>query len=164
MVMSSDGFRPRQEAIQFEGLPAISPLQHAAESDSPWAQRAYQTYLLVRDAHESPPVDRQVRLARVAAAYDAWVDANTGPGRYFDPDHPTPDQESELHSLQIQADPTTVSVEWALQEVTMTKAELARLLRSGMYGSLSEEEIEVFLSQPRHAWRLDGHEGEQESL
>lgn len=159
--MPTDDTEMRQEALPLEGIPPVSPLEHAAQSDNPWAQRAYRTYVLVRDAHEAPSVDRQTRLARVAAAYDAWIEKNSNPGTYFDPDNPTPEQESELHYMQLEADPTTMSVEWALANVTQTKKELAQLLRSGMYGSLSEAEIKDFLARPQESWRLEGDVDEE---
>lgn len=154
--MPTDDTEIRQEALPLEGLPPVSPLEHAAQSDNPWARLAYRTYILVRDAHEGPRVDRQTRLARLAAAYDAWVETNSASGTFFDPDNPTPEQESELHQMQLEADPTTVSVEWALENVTRTRHELAELLRSGMYGSLSEAEISEFLARPQESWRLEG--------
>ena len=157
-MMSANESQSRQENLPLEGIPMVSPLEHAAQSDNPWAQREYHTYILVRDAHEAPLVDRQTRLARVAAAYEAWVAKNSTPGAYFDPDNPSPEQESELHDMQLQADPTTMSVDWALANLTRTKKDLAQLLRSEMYGAMSESDIHIFLTRPEHAWRLEGVE------
>jgi len=157
-MTNGDEFRAKQEPLPLEGMPAISPLRHAAESDNPWAQKAYRTYLLVRNAHQAPRVDRRERLAAIGAAFDAWVERNSSAGRYFDPDDPTPEEESELFEMQLEADPTVMSEEWALENVTMTKTQLRQLLRSGMYGAMSDSDIDAFLARPEHSWRLEGNE------
>lgn len=146
-----------------EGLPAVSALQHAAESDNPWAQQAYQNYLLVREAHKSPREDRHTRLARIGSAYEVWVERNSANGQYFNPDDPTPEQESELHQMQLEEDPTIMSVAWALEIATMTKREFAQLLRSEIYGPMPEPEIEALLAKPEHSWRLEGDSKEDKT-
>jgi hypothetical protein len=147
-----------QAFLPFDDTSGITESRQADSVDmtSPWFKVALARYLQVKAAHEAPPEDRETRIFRLQSAYEEWVVSNSKIHPSFDPEYPSPAQDDALWEAQLDVDPRGMSVEWAYRLLTMTKAEYAALLRTGLYGDLTEEKIQAMLTSPEHAWRAEG--------